>query len=147
MARRALPYADLALAIGISESQLRLELPGRSLIDVSGHQVDPQSIADVLRSADVVFIDQALQSGELSADVADQMKANLDSMIQVELNQIVPADPPGLTRNREDRARLQLMGRARVRLTLQPVASACRAPVDIACASAAPGGPGPARLH
>jgi hypothetical protein len=73
-----------ARAIGISESQLRQELSGKSLTDLArAHNVDPQTVANALKSTRMTELDQAVQSGKLPTDVASRIKWNLDNEIKM----------------------------------------------------------------
>ena len=76
-----------AKAIGIDESQLRQELPGKSLADVAkAHNVDPSAVASALKTEASSHLDQAVNAGRLTSDQATQMKQNLDQRI----NDMVP---------------------------------------------------------
>jgi hypothetical protein len=82
-----------AKVIGISEDQLRQELTGKSLTDVAkAHNVDPQKVANALKSARAVDLDQAVQSGKLPADAANAIKSHLDQEIDMLMNMLRSGD-------------------------------------------------------
>jgi hypothetical protein len=84
-----------ARTIGISEDQLRKELAGKSLTDVArAHNLDPQVVANALKAARAQDIDQAVQSGKLTPDMANKIKNDLDHMIQMEMAFVRPTSLP-----------------------------------------------------
>lgn len=77
---------QVASALGISADQLRQEVPGKSLADVArAHNVDPTRVAEALKSAATIRIDQAVSAGRISANRAAELKqrtsARVDQLI------------------------------------------------------------------
>jgi uncharacterized protein YidB (DUF937 family) len=75
-----------AKVIGVSVTQLQQELSGKSLTDVAkAHNVDPQTVANAIKSARIAELDKATSSGKAPADFVTQVKANLDKEIEMQM--------------------------------------------------------------
>jgi hypothetical protein len=75
-----------AKVIGVSETQLRQELSRKSLTDVAkAHNVDPQTVANAIKSARIAELDKAASSGKAPADFVTRVKSNLDKEIEMQM--------------------------------------------------------------
>jgi len=85
-----------ATAIGITQDQLRTELPGKSLAQVAqAHGKTAADVSTALKNAAHQRIDQAVTSGRLTADQANTQKAQADQRIDQLVNQPLPQGGPG----------------------------------------------------
>jgi uncharacterized protein YidB (DUF937 family) len=94
------PHADLGVAaeaIGVSEDDLRAALvDGQSMAEVAAaNGVDAQVVVDALVADATTRIDQAVADGELDADRAEEIKANLVERITALVNGEMPLGGPG----------------------------------------------------
>ncbi len=81
-----------AKAIGIDASQLRQELPGKSLADVArAHNVDPATVATALKTDADSRIDSLVTNGRLQADRAAELKQRAEQRIDQLMNRTLPA--------------------------------------------------------
>jgi hypothetical protein len=75
-----------AKVLGISEDQLRKELDGKSLTDVAkAHNVDPRKVASAIKAAREAELDQAVQANKMPAQIANDIKANFDKEIEMQM--------------------------------------------------------------
>ena len=91
---------DVAVAAGVlnmSESDLRTALQGgKSISQVASDKgVDVQKVIDALVAADTKAIDQAVTDGKLTQAQADQLKSNLATHVQDEVNRTGFGGGPG----------------------------------------------------
>jgi AraC-like DNA-binding protein len=86
------PNLDAAAqAIGISTSQLRQELAGKSLSAVAtAHGKNPTDVATALKNAAHTRIDQEVTAGRLTAAQAAQQKQEVDQRIDQQMNAVAP---------------------------------------------------------
>lgn len=80
--------AAAAEAIGVSEEDLRAALlDGQSIADVAAaNGVDVETVVDALVADATERIDQAVADGELDADRAEEIKANLEERVTALVN-------------------------------------------------------------
>lgn len=89
-------FSAAAKAIGITEEQLRQELPGKSLAQIaSARNVSTSTLVSALKTEATTRIDQAVQANRLSADQANQIKQNLDQRLTELVNRTFPAAGQG----------------------------------------------------
>jgi hypothetical protein len=82
-----------ARAMNLSVDQLRQQLPGKSMADVArANNVDPNTVANALKTEANRRIDEAVSAGRLTSDQANQMKQNLSSRIDQMMTRQVPAN-------------------------------------------------------
>jgi hypothetical protein len=75
-------FGAAAKALGISEEQLRKEAADKSLTALArAHNVDPKVVADALKAQRRTDLDTALASGKLPPQMAERLKADLDTEI------------------------------------------------------------------
>jgi plasmid maintenance system antidote protein VapI len=93
---RLSPSSELSAAAGalkLTQEQLRQELPNHSLADVArAHGVDPESVAQAIKAARASELDQAVKEGKLPAEIADKLRAHLDTEAHLLLNAQHAAD-------------------------------------------------------
>jgi hypothetical protein len=85
-----------AQAIGIPETQLRQELPGKTLSAVAtAHGKNPADVANTLKTAAHTRIDAQVTAGRLTADQATQDKQRVDARIDQQMTEVAPQAPAG----------------------------------------------------
>ena len=85
-----------ATAIGITQDQLRTELPGKSLAQVAqAHGKTANDVATALKNAANQRIDQEVSAGRLAADQANTRKQAAATRIDQFVNQTVPQGGSG----------------------------------------------------
>ena len=85
-----------AQAIGITDGQLRQELPGKSLTQVAqAHSKNPADVATALKNAANAQIDKAVTAGRIPADQAATRKTEAATRIDDMMTKVMPQMPPG----------------------------------------------------
>jgi hypothetical protein len=92
-----LDLAVAADALGITEDELRTELEsGSSIADVAGERgVDVQTVIDALVADATADIDERVAAGDLTAERADELKANLAERVTDFVDRDGPLRPGG----------------------------------------------------
>ena len=94
-----------AQALGLTTDQLRQDLVGKSLAQVAqAHGKNPSDVATAMKNAANQHIDQAVSSGQLTADQAAQRKQQVSQRIDQLINQVLPQGGSGGAGNSGGRA-------------------------------------------
>lgn len=95
--------AVVAQALGITQDQLRQDLPGKSLAQVAqARGKNPADVATALKNAANQRIDQAVTAGRLTADQAAQQKQQVAQRIDQLMNQVLPQPGTGPRGSHQD---------------------------------------------
>jgi hypothetical protein len=102
-----------AQAIGITPQQLQTELAGKSLAQVAAsHGKQRSDVVTALTNTANSQIDQAVSSGQLTADQGNTRKTNIDNRIQQLVDQTWPQGGPGGPRRGPGTPQPQAQGQA-----------------------------------